>query len=285
MRQAGRPIPIALTIAGSDSCGGAGIQADLKTFTALGVYGASVITALTAQNTRGVAGIQAVEPEFVVAQLNAVLCDLNVGAVKTGMLANAAIVAAVAAGLKQHGAGARPPLIVDPVMVATSGDALIGEDAVAAIIDDLAPLAALLTPNLAEAARFLGGAEARSEAAAAAQAKALHARAGCAVLVKGGHGSGAAVDLFYDGNELVRFERPRLDTPHTHGTGCVLSAAIAARLARGSGLRQAIADAKAFVWRGLQSGADLGVGQGRGPVDCLFAIPHLVFDAEAASDR
>ncbi|HJZ31224.1 MAG TPA: bifunctional hydroxymethylpyrimidine kinase/phosphomethylpyrimidine kinase [Hyphomicrobiaceae bacterium] len=271
MRQA-RPVPIALTIAGSDSSGGAGIQADLKTFTVLGVYGASVITALTAQNTRGVDAVEAIRPELVVAQLRSVLCDLNVAAVKTGMLATAAIVTAVAAELSRHGAGARPPLIVDPVMVATSGDPLIAGDAVAAIIGDLAPLATLLTPNLAEAAAFLGGTQAESERAAAAQAEALYQLARCPVLLKGGHGTGAAVDLFFDGNELVRFERPRLDTPHTHGTGCVLSAAIAALLARGGGLQPAIAGAKAFVWQGLKSGASLGVGRGRGPVDCLFAI-------------
>src|SRR5262249_31917250 len=160
------PVPIALTIAGSDSSGGAGIQADLKTFTVLGVYGASVITALTAQNTRGVDAVEAIRPELVVAQLRSVLCDLNVAAVKTGMLATAA-----AAQLTGQGAGARPPLIVDPVMVATSGDPLIAGDAVAAIIGDLAPLATLLTPNLAEAAAFLGGTQAESERAAAAQAE------------------------------------------------------------------------------------------------------------------
>jgi hydroxymethylpyrimidine/phosphomethylpyrimidine kinase len=267
---------IALTIAGSDSSGGAGIQADLKTFTALGVYGASVITALTAQNTRGVQGVEAIRPEFVLAQLDSVLCDLEVGAVKTGMLANRAIVSAVAGRLRAAAAGdARPPLIVDPVMVATSGDALLADDAVSALRQELAPLAALLTPNLAEAARLLEADMASNEAQAAVQATALAARFGCPVLLKGGHGSGdAAVDFLADGGDLVRFARPRLDTPHTHGTGCVLAAAVAALLAQGLGLRPAIAGAKAFVWQGLQAGRSLGVGHGRGPVDCLFGIPR-----------
>jgi hydroxymethylpyrimidine/phosphomethylpyrimidine kinase len=266
---------IALTIAGSDSSGGAGIQADLKTFTALGVYGASVITALTAQNTRGVQGVEAIRPQFVLAQLESVLCDLEVGAVKTGMLANRAIVSAVAGRLREAAGGRRPPLIVDPVMVATSGDALLAQDAVSALRQELAPLATLLTPNLAEAARLLDADMATDEAQAAAQAKALAARLGCPVLLKGGHGSSdSAVDLLADGGDLVRFARPRLDTAHTHGTGCVLSAAVAALLARGLGLRPAIAGAKAFVWQGLQAGRSLGVGEGRGPVDCLFGIPR-----------
>ena len=264
---------IALTIAGSDSSGGAGIQADLKTFTALGVYGASVITALTAQNTCGVQGVEAIRPEFVLAQLDSVLADLEVGAVKTGMLANRAIVSAVAGRWRAAADGPRPPLIVDPVMVATSGDALLAEDAVAAIREELAPLAALLTPNLAEAARLLEAELASNEADAAAQAQALAARLGCPVLLKGGHGSGdAAVDFFAAGGDLVRFARPRLATAHTHGTGCVLAAAVAALLARGQELKAAIAGAKAFVWQGLEAGRSLGVGHGRGPVDCLFGI-------------
>ena len=165
------------------------------------------------------------------------------------------------------------PLVVDPVMVATSGDVLLAADAIDALGQELAPLATLLTPNLAEAARLLGSQEADSEAAAAAQAKALFARFGCPILLKGGHGSGPdALDLYFAGGDLVRLSRPRLDTPHTHGTGCVLSAAVAALLARGLGLHAAIAGAKAFVWQGLAAGATLGVGHGRGPVDCLFGI-------------
>jgi len=169
--------------------------------------------------------------------------------------------------------GPRPPLIVDPVMVATSGDALLAEDAVAAFKEELAPLATLLTPNLAEAARLLEAELASNEADAAAQAQALAARLGCPVLLKGGHGSGdAAVDFFAAGGDLVRFARPRLATAHTHGTGCVLAAAVAALLARGQELKAAIAGAKAFVWQGLEAGRSLGVGHGRGPVDCLFGI-------------
>ena len=215
MRQSPGRTAIALTIAGSDSSGGAGIQADLKTFTALGVYGACVITALTAQNTRGVEGVEATRPQFVLAQLNSVLSDLDVGAIKTGMLANGAIITTVARRLREVTASGRPmPLIVDPVMVATSGDVLLAADAIDAIGQELAPLATLLTPNLAEAARLLGAVEADSEAAAAAQAKALFARFGCPILLKGGHGSGSdALDFYFAGSDLVRLSRPRLDTP------------------------------------------------------------------------
>jgi hydroxymethylpyrimidine/phosphomethylpyrimidine kinase len=266
--------PIALSIAGSDSSGGAGIQADLKTFTVLGVYGASVITAVTAQNTLGVQAVEPLRPHFVLAQLESVLSDLNVAAIKTGMLANTAIVLAVAARIRALAAsGRRLPLVVDPVMVASSGDALLTEDAVAAISDELAPQAMLLTPNLAEAARLLQAGLATDEAAAVAQAKALNARLGCPVLLKGGHGSGPeAVDIFADGARLERLARPRLVTRHSHGTGCVLSAAIAALLARGNGLQEAIAGAKAFVWQGLEAGRSLSIGRGRGPVDCLFGV-------------
>lgn len=261
---------IALTIAGSDSSGGAGIQADLKTFTAFGVYGAAVITALTAQNTRGVTGVEAVTPAFVVAQMEAVFGDLEVGAVKTGMLADASIVRAVAAGLRRAGP---PLLVVDPVMVATSGDILLAEDAVGALRGDLIPLATVLTPNLAEAAALLGVEEARDEAAMIVQAKALHALGCRAVLVKGGHGTGeAAVDILYDGNAAVRLALPRLATPHTHGTGCTLSAAIAALLAQGVALAEAVARAKSFVWQALQAGSRLSIGRGNGPVDHLYAI-------------
>ena len=261
---------IALTIAGSDSSGGAGIQADLKTFTALGVYGASVITALTAQNTLGVQGIHPVPVAFVAQQLDSVLSDLAVGAIKTGMLANADIVGTVAAMLR-----AAPPraLVVDPVMVATSGDVLLAPDAIGAMKELLLPLATLVTPNLAEAALLLGSKQAEEETDAVAQAQALRA-AGCrAVLIKGGHGRGdAAVDILVDDKGVERFVRPRIDTPHTHGTGCTLSAAIAALLARGAPMTEAVDRAKAFVWEGLKHGRELGVGHGRGPVDHLHAL-------------
>jgi hydroxymethylpyrimidine/phosphomethylpyrimidine kinase len=261
---------IALTIAGSDSSGGAGIQADLKTFTAFGVYGAAVITALTAQNTRGVAAVEPVAASFVFKQIEAVLSDLAVGAVKTGMLANADIVEAVARILR---AAPARPLVVDPVMVATSGDVLLAPEAVDAVKRELIPLATLITPNLAEAAWLLGAKMAASEAEAVTQAEALMALGCKAVLVKGGHGGGdTAVDILCDGAGIEPLARPRVDTPHTHGTGCTLSAAIAALMAQGVELREAVGRAKTFVWEALSHGRALRIGKGRGPVDHLFAI-------------
>lgn len=261
---------IALTVAGSDSSGGAGIQADLKTFSAFGVYGASVVTALTAQNTLGVQGIHAVPAGFVAAQLEAVLADLDVAAIKTGMLADAEIVEAVAGALR---AVPSLPLIVDPVMVATSGDVLLQPEAVGALQREIVPLATLITPNLAEAALLLGSSKAGSEAQMLDQARAL-LRLGCrAVLLKGGHAGGeAAIDVLADAAGAERLALPRLDTPHTHGTGCTLSAAIAALLAQGAPLAESVRRAKAYVWQGLQHGRGLGVGHGRGPLDHLFAI-------------
>jgi hydroxymethylpyrimidine/phosphomethylpyrimidine kinase len=270
-------VPIALTIAGSDSSGGAGIQADLKTFTAFGVYGASVITALTAQNTQGVRSFETVSPAFVVAQMDAVLEDLEVGAIKTGMLATAEIVTAISNRLA---AGRQPPLVVDPVMVATSGDALIAPDAVEAVRSKLLPLAALITPNLPEAARLLETKQAITDDEVAAQAKALHALGCRAVLIKGGHGEGdTAVDYLYDGAVVQRFARPRVDTRHTHGTGCTLSAAITALLERGAPLAEAVERAKTFVWQGLQEGRNLRIGHGSGPVDVLYAIRRQTLPA------
>lgn len=263
--------PIALTIAGSDSSGGAGIQADIKTFTAFGVYGASVITALTAQNTQGVQGVEPVGPAFVTAQLQSVLSDLDVSVIKTGMLANAAIVEAVADALKSVALVA--PVVVDPVMVATSGDVLLQPEAVEAIRRRLVPLASLLTPNLPEAAVLLGTQRAHGDGEVIAQAKALLGLGCRAVLIKGGHATGKmAVDILFDGATIERFERPRIATPHTHGTGCTLSAAIAALLARGATLKEAVGRAKAYVSEGLEHGRALGIGRGRGPLDHLFAI-------------
>ncbi|MFM9849963.1 MAG: bifunctional hydroxymethylpyrimidine kinase/phosphomethylpyrimidine kinase [Hyphomicrobiaceae bacterium] len=263
-------IPIALTIAGSDSSGGAGIQADLKTFSAFGVYGASVLTALTAQNTRGVQGVEPVRPEFVTAQLASVLDDLDVRAIKTGMLANSAIVSAVAKAL---GAVPAIPVVVDPVMVATSGDRLLTPDAVAAYKAELFPLATLVTPNLPEAAALLGVSAAATEDEAIAQARAIVTFGSRAVLVKGGHGHGAeAVDILVGGDAVVRLAAPRIETRHTHGTGCTLSAAIAALLARGEGLEAAVRTAKDYVSAAIAAGQELGVGHGSGPVDHLYAI-------------
>jgi hydroxymethylpyrimidine/phosphomethylpyrimidine kinase len=262
--------PIALTIAGSDSSGGAGIQADLKTFSAFGVYGASVITALTAQNTHGVQAVEAVPASFVAAQLDSVLSDLAVDAIKTGMLADAGITESVARALR---AGPPRPLVVDPVMVATSGDVLLRPEAIGAVKSALIPLATLITPNLAEAAVLLEAGRAESEAEMRDQARAL-LELGCrAVLVKGGHGTGdRVVDVLVDASGVEICAGPRIATPHTHGTGCTLSAAIAALLAKGATLPEAVRRAKTFVWHGLQAGRTLGVGGGRGPVDHLFAI-------------
>jgi hydroxymethylpyrimidine/phosphomethylpyrimidine kinase len=261
---------VALTIAGSDSSGGAGIQADLKTFSAFGVYGASVITALTAQNTQGVQAVEAVSARFVAAQLQSVLSDLDVRAVKTGMLADAEVTETVARALR---AAPSLPVVMDPVMIATSGDVLLRPDAVAAVKEALAPLATLMTPNLDEAAVLLATHRAGSEAEMRDQARALLGLGCRAVLVKGGHGAGAeAVDVLADASGVQTFASPRIDTVHTHGTGCTLSAAIAALLAQGATLADAVRRAKAFVWQGLQAGRRLGVGHGRGPVDHLFAI-------------
>jgi hydroxymethylpyrimidine/phosphomethylpyrimidine kinase len=263
--------PIALTIAGSDSSGGAGIQADLKTFTALGVYGASVLTALTAQNTRGVTAILPVPPEFVRQQIDAVATDLKVAAVKTGMLNDRATVLAVVKGVRRH---TLAPLVVDPVMVATSGDMLLQADAVAAVRGDLLPLADILTPNLLEAARLLDLPVAADETEMQAQAQALLALGPKAVLLKGGHGEGRdAVDILVArGVAPVRLALPRIDTANTHGTGCTLSAAIAAGLARGESLVDAVLSAKRFVHAALAAGRDLKIGRGSGPVDHLHAL-------------
>lgn len=265
-------IAVALSIAGSDSSGGAGIQADLKTFSAFGVYGATAITALTAQNTTGVSGVHAVPPEFVVAQIDAVLSDFKVGAIKTGMLANAAIVRAVVERLEQ---APSIPLVVDPVMVATSGANLLDPQAMESVRTRLMPRADLITPNLPEAARLLGTTEVSDESGMREQAAALLARGARAVLLKGGHGQGAdAIDLLAWGGRMATFARPRVDTRATHGTGCTLSAAITALLAAGIGLETAVARAKDYVWRALTSGRDLGLGAGHGPVDHLYAIRH-----------
>ena len=237
--------PIAVTIAGSDSGGGAGIQADLKTFSALGVYGASVIAALTAQNTKGVSAVLEVPPDFVAAQMDAVFSDLAVAAVKIGMLGSAGVVEAVAAGLVRH---RQTRIVLDPVMVATSGDRLLAPDAVEALRTKLMPLAVVVTPNLPEAAALLDAPEAMTEDEMVHQAERLLALGARAVLMKGGHGKGAeSVDFLVTATAAVRFAAARIETKNTHGTGCTLAAAIAAEprqgrrprgcRARGQGLR------------------------------------------------
>ncbi|KMO29738.1 hydroxymethylpyrimidine kinase [Methylobacterium variabile] len=257
---------IAVTIAGSDSGGGAGIQADLKTFSALGVYGASVLTALTAQNTRGVQAIHDVPPDFVARQIESVFSDLAVAAVKIGMLARAPVIAAVAEGLARHAPGL--PVVLDPVMVATSGDRLLADDAVEALRRDLLPRAAVLTPNLPEAAALLGEGTAADEAAMLDQGRRLLALGPRAVLMKGGHASGPeSVDLLVGpGDSVLRLAGPRIETRNTHGTGCTLSAAIAAGLARGLPLPEAVEGAKAYLSAALAASGQLRVGHGNGPV-------------------
>ena len=260
---------IALTIAGSDSGGGAGIQADLKTFSALGIYGASAVTALTAQNTRGVQAIHDVPADFVAAQCASVFSDLAVKAVKIGMLGRAPVIAAVAAILDRYAADI--PVVLDPVMVATSGDRLLGDDAVAALRDQLMPRADLITPNLPEAAALLDEPVARDTAAAEAQGHRLIARGARAVLVKGGHGSEAeSVDVLVTPGGVRRLAAPRAATRNTHGTGCTLSAAVAAGLAGGLGLTEAVEAAKTYVSGAIQAADRLAVGHGHGPVHHFF---------------
>jgi len=255
---------IALTIAGSDSSGGAGIQADLKTFSALGVYGASVITALTAQNTRGVDGIHDVPAEFVARQIDSVFSDLAVNAVKIGMLSQPAIIKAVAAGLDRHGAR---NVVLDPVMIAASGATLLVPEAVETLRRVLLPKALLVTPNLPEAAALLGEDVAQTDPAVLGQAERIRGLGPRAVLIKGGHADGAeSVDVLLDGEGFARFASASVATRNTHGTGCTLSSAIAAGLAKGLALREAIASAKRYVSAAIAASDTLRIGHGHGPV-------------------
>jgi hydroxymethylpyrimidine/phosphomethylpyrimidine kinase len=257
-------IPVALTIAGSDSSGGAGIQADLKSFAALGVYGASVITALTAQNTQGVSGVHPVPPDFVTAQIDAVFADLEVKAVKIGMVAQLATIDAIVAGLVRWSPN---HVVLDPVMVATSGDRLLAADAVAGLRTKLIPRAALITPNLPEAAALLDEPVAVSEQAIERQGKRLLAMGCQAVLIKGGHGQGAeSIDYLFSGNGIVALAAPRIATRNTHGTGCSLSSAIAAGLAKGEEMETAVRHAKAWISAAIAAADRLGVGHGHGPI-------------------
>jgi hydroxymethylpyrimidine/phosphomethylpyrimidine kinase len=251
--------PRLLTIAGSDSGGGAGIQADLKTFAAHGAFGMSAITAITAQNTLAVTAVHPVPAEVVAAQLRAVIDDLGVDAVKVGMLGTAELTAVVAEELARL--AGRVPIVVDPVMVSKSGAVLLAPDAVAALRERLLPLATLVTPNLPEAERLAWTAIA-TEGDAAAAGRAI-AAAGCAVLVKGGHGDGdEVVDLLLADGEVHRFTHPRQHTRATHGTGCTLSSAIAARLGRGDDLRTAVEGAIGYLQAAIAAAPDLGAGHG-----------------------
>jgi hydroxymethylpyrimidine/phosphomethylpyrimidine kinase len=253
---------IALTIAGSDSGGGAGIQADLKTFAAHGVYGTSAIAAVTAQNTVGVTGFLALPADFVVAQIEAVASDLPPSAVKTGMLASAAIVEAIAAAIE---ALDLPSVVVDPVMVAKSGDRLFSEEALSALRDNLLPRARLVTPNLPEAEVLLDT-QIRTLDEVRAAAKRIHKLGPKAVVVKGGHLPGdEAIDVLFDGKSFHEFRTPRIDTRNTHGTGCTFASAIAANLALGQPLVEAVRLAKEYVTGAIRHGLDLG--EGHGPLD------------------
>jgi hydroxymethylpyrimidine/phosphomethylpyrimidine kinase len=257
-------MPVALTIAGSDSSAGAGIQADLKTFAALGVYGASVITALTAQNTTGVTGIHLVPVDFVTAQIDAVFSDLEVQAVKIGMVGQLATIDAIVAGLTRW---SPKDVVLDPVMVASSGGRLLAADAVEALRTRLIPRAQLITPNLPEAAALLEEPVAVSEAAIESQGRRLLALGCPAVLIKGGHGQGAeSTDYLVRGNGTIVLAAPRIATRNTHGTGCSLSSAIAAGLARGEDMETAVRSAKAWVSAAIAEADRLGVGHGHGPI-------------------
>ena len=256
----------ALTVAGSDSGGGAGIQADLKTFAAIGVHGTSAITAVTAQNTKGVSGIFDLPPSFVEAQFDAIAVDIGVDAMKTGMLFSAEIIAAVVGKIVQYGIS---QVVVDPVMVATSGDLLLREDAIEAVKRALLPVALVVTPNRREA-EVLAGMEIQSEDDVLEASRRIHALGPRYVLIKGGHATGDAVDYLFDGHEMRGFLAPRIETENTHGTGCTLSAAIAAYLALGGGVVEAVSGAKEYVTEALRHAYSLG--KGHGPVNHLFAL-------------
>lgn len=260
---------IAVTIAGSDSGGGAGIQADLKTFSALRVYGASVITALTAQNTLGVAGIHDVPPAFIGAQIDAVFSDLKVDAVKIGMLSRPEAIQAVAAGLDRHGL---TTVVLDPVMVAASGARLLVPEAVESLRSSLLPRALVITPNLPEAAALLDDETATTLPAMRRQAERLIAMGPKAVLIKGGHGEGPeSIDVLLDAEGVLELSAPRLATRNTHGTGCTLSSAIAAGLAKGLPLRAAVEAAKAYLSAAIGAADRLDIGSGHGPVHHFHA--------------
>ena len=263
---------IAVSIAGSDSSGGAGLQADLKTFSARGVYGATIITALTAQNTLGVQAIHNVPADFVSSQMDSVFSDLSVNAVKIGMVSEANIIFAIAAGLQKHHAR---NIVLDPVMVATTGDVLLNHQAIDSLRQKLLPLARIVTPNLPEAAKLLDATIAQSETEMLAQAKSILALGPEAVLVKGGHGQGdTSVDVLVTHDATRTFSAPRIQTRHTHGTGCTLAAAIAAELAKGAALDDAVAQAKSYLTSALQHADTLHIGHGAGPVHHFHEFWH-----------
>ena len=257
-------IPIALTIAGSDSSGGAGIQADLKTFSALEVYGASVITALTAQNTIGVNGVFEVDTQFISDQIDAVCSDLEVSAVKIGMLHSSAVIETVAQALDRHQIG---HVVLDPVMVSKSGHELLQTEAVNALKTVLIPMASIITPNIPEAAKLLNTSGEKIAANMENAAERLLSLGCGAVLLKGGHlQSEQSVDIYFDGNNAKHLAEPRFNTNNTHGTGCTLSSAICAYLARRIGLDEAVTAAKKYITNSIRSSDQLDIGHGHGPV-------------------
>jgi len=262
--------PIALTIAGSDSGGGAGLQADLKAFSANGTYGASIVTAITAQNTQTVSAVHAVPVDVVFAQMDAVLSDLDVDAIKIGMLFSPELIETVARGLE----GFDGPIILDPVMVAKSGDTLLQEAAVSSLIEHLLPKATLLTPNLPEAAILLGGSDAATDLPPIEQGHALLALGPQAVLIKGGHADGdICTDFLVQPDEPPQdFSAPRVATTNTHGTGCTYSASIAALMAQGHDLQGAVTQAHDYLHKAILAADDLQIGQGHGPVHHFHQI-------------
>ncbi len=248
-----------LTVAGSDSGGGAGIQADLKTFAALRVYGTSAITAVTAQNTSSVTGVHTLPAEFVVKQVEAVVEDIGVDALKTGMLANSDIIKAIAGVVKKYSLG---PLVVDPVMVAQSGDVLMEKEAITALREELLPLAAIVTPNLDEAAILAGG-DVKTLEDMKSAARTIFSLGPEWVLIKGGHMAGSTVtDILYDGSEYSYFSSQRLDVTNTHGSGCTYAAAIAAMLTRKPSVPEAVGQAREYLLAALAEGVDIGLGSG-----------------------
>lgn len=263
-------MPVALSIAGSDSGGGAGIQADLKTFAARGVYGTSVLTAITAQNTLGVQGVLALPPDFVALQMDSVLADLGAGAVKTGMLANAAIIAVVVDKLIEYH---MKVLVVDPVMVAKGGDPLLAADAQDALIGLLLPHALVVTPNLHEAGVLVDG-PIRTQADMREAARAIHALGAANVVIKGGHVAEVdeSVDILFDGSSFHEYRAPRIRTANTHGTGCTFASAIAAELAKGASVPEAVGAAKRYITGAIRSGANRRLGGGHGPVDHFWEL-------------
>ena len=256
----------ALTIAGSDSSGGAGIQADIKTMTANGVYAMSAITALTAQNTTGVTGIMEVTPDFLKEQLDCIFTDIRPDAVKTGMVSSSALIEVIAERLRFYKA---ENIVVDPVMVATSGARLISEDAIETLKKELLPLAAVITPNIPEAEE-LSGRRVSTKEDMEAVAREIYEKYGCGVLCKGGHSINDANDLLYDGKELIWFKGKRINNPNTHGTGCTLSSAIASGLAKGYDLPTSVRNAKNYISGALAAMLDLG--KGSGPLNHAFDI-------------